>query len=177
MKCKHLKNGHCEVVSQLVGIDIPILDNECDACNKCLLPQQLNYITASVAYRNVSNELRDATLTDWSAKGYFLLGRREKIELKLPDGPGTELHKLLKDKGYDIEPGCSCLKTIAKMNSGGPEWCRNNIKSIVDSIAQEAHRRKIIAPDLVIRFFAKRLTLTAIRNYEKATSQNALTSG
>ncbi len=59
-----------------------------------------------------------------------------------PPGPGTHLHRLLKTiTGEDITAGCVCTSRIAEMNARGPQWCRDNVETIVDWLIEESDRR------------------------------------
>ena len=64
-------------------------------------------------------------------------------------GAGTRLHRILKTiTGEDIEPGCGCSSRIAEMNARGPEWCRENVGTIVDWLIEEIERRLKRAKDV-----------------------------
>lgn len=61
---------------------------------------------------------------------------------------GTQLHEILYTRfGVDITQDCACKAWIAKMNEGGPEWCRKNIQKIVSKMLSEAKRRKWVLED------------------------------
>jgi hypothetical protein len=49
-------------------------------------------------------------------------------------GPGTELHNLLAELGFNEPAGCSCQATIAWMNELGREGCRREIDMIVEKL-------------------------------------------
>lgn len=55
---------------------------------------------------------------------------------------GTTLHDILYDRfGVDITKSCACKEWIAKMNQGGPEWCREKLDGIVSKMLSEAKSR------------------------------------
>ena len=59
-----------------------------------------------------------------------------------PDGAvGTELKKLLATIGITAQPNCSCNKRAKMMDAAGPDWCEQNIATIVGWMRQEATRR------------------------------------
>jgi len=58
-------------------------------------------------------------------------------------GPGTELERLLKMFGIEASPGCSCHARAALMDHRGPEWCEQNIETIIGWLEEEAKRRRL----------------------------------
>jgi hypothetical protein len=63
-------------------------------------------------------------------------------------GPGTELHKLLRGWPWriEIEPGCACMRHILEMNEKGPDWCEANLDTVVGWLRIEHARRKMKMP-------------------------------
>lgn len=79
-------------------------------------------------------------------------------------GPGTELANLLKTIGIDAkEKGCSCRSHAKRMDKEGPQWCRDNIETILGWLQTEAKKRKLP----FIKTAAKQVVLLAIRRAEK----------
>ena len=79
-------------------------------------------------------------------------------------GPGTELAKLLKWFGIKAkEKGCGCKSHAKRMDREGPQWCRDNIETILGWLAVEAKKRKLP----FIKQAAKQMVLIAIRRAEK----------
>jgi len=61
-----------------------------------------------------------------------------------PDGMvGTELKKLLSMIGITEKPNCSCNKRARAMDVAGPDWCEQNLATIVAWLREEATRRKL----------------------------------
>lgn len=58
-----------------------------------------------------------------------------------PQGPGTELKKLLKTIGIEAKPGCKCNKRAQTMDEKGCDWCAENIDLISAWLQEEAERR------------------------------------
>ena len=56
---------------------------------------------------------------------------------------GTELKKLLSKIGIAEKPNCSCNKHAKAMDAAGPDWCEQNITTIVGWLRDEAGRRKL----------------------------------
>ncbi len=59
------------------------------------------------------------------------------------NGTGTQLEKLLRIIGITEKEGCKCGQRAAVMNSEGPDWCEQNIKTIVGWMKEEAQKRKL----------------------------------
>ena len=79
-------------------------------------------------------------------------------------GPGTELAALLKTIGIDAkEKGCQCKSHARRMDKEGPQWCRDNIETILGWLQTEAKKRKLP----FIKTAAKQVVLLAIRRAEK----------
>jgi hypothetical protein len=80
-------------------------------------------------------------------------------------GVGTELKQLIRKMGIRPTESCNCESRALIMDSEGPGWCRSNLKTIVDWLAEEAANRSMPFN----RTVAKLLVLRAIHNfYRKA---------
>lgn len=77
-------------------------------------------------------------------------------------GPGTELAKLLKAKGYGESPSCQCKSRIREMNTRGCQWCSENIGTIVGWLREEHARQELTVP--FIEWLVRRLVKKAIRS-------------
>ena len=80
-------------------------------------------------------------------------------------GPGTELGKLLDRFGFKPAAGCNCKKHIVEMNANGPQWCADNIDTILGWLREEAQRAGYPFTELG----AKLLILRAISNSKRLT--------
>ena len=79
-------------------------------------------------------------------------------------GPGTEPARLLKMIGIDSkEKGCSCKSHAKRMDLEGPQWCRENIETILGWLQTESKKRKLP----FVKQVAKQVVLLAIRRSEK----------
>ena len=79
-------------------------------------------------------------------------------------GPGTELSKLLKMIGINAkEKGCSCKSHAKRMDREGPQWCRDNIETVLRWLQTEAKKRKLP----FVKAAAKQAVLLAIRRAER----------
>jgi hypothetical protein len=78
-------------------------------------------------------------------------------------GVGTELKRLLRKFRIAEKTGCKCSKHSKEMNQKGPDWCEQNIETIVDWMQEEANRRHLP----FVRTGAKILIRKAIKNTRK----------
>jgi hypothetical protein len=81
-----------------------------------------------------------------------------------PNGPGTILSKMLSKIGIHSTPNCSCRRRAMEMNTRGPEWCAENIDTIVGWLREESERRKLPFVD----FAGKILIQRAVKMSRKA---------
>ena len=58
-------------------------------------------------------------------------------------GPGTELKKLLKKIGLAEQSSCQCKSRAQQMDANGPQWCRDNLDTIVGWLREEAQKRSL----------------------------------
>lgn len=82
-------------------------------------------------------------------------------------GPGTELEKLIGKIGFKPRPGCQCKRHTKEMNWNGPDWCSNNIDTIVGWLREEAKRAGYpfakIGAKLLIQRAIRRSSLTKMK--------------
>lgn len=81
-----------------------------------------------------------------------------------PNGPGTILSKMLSKIGINSTPNCSCRRRAMEMNNRGPDWCAENIDTIVGWLREESEKRKLPFVD----FAGKILIQRAIKLSRKA---------
>ena len=86
-----------------------------------------------------------------------------------PNGPGSILSGMLSGLGIKSAPTCSCKRRAIEMNMRGPDWCEQNIDSIVGWLEEEAKKRKLpfiktIAKLMVQRAISKSRRLLAKAN-------------
>lgn len=95
--------------------------------------------------------------SDWFVSAHIANGRGLTILSKNPvdkpqkelriwpmeNGPGYFLKQNLKKYlGIESTPNCSCNKRALMMDVQGPEWCRENIPTIVSWLKEEYERRR-----------------------------------
>lgn len=84
--------------------------------------------------------------------------KRQRIK-----GVGDFLHSALEKWGIKEEYGCSCESHRVSLNAWGPKVCKEHVETIVDWMAKEAEKRKM----LFIRFKARQLVHWSIKQAEK----------
>lgn len=94
--------------------------------------------------------------------------------LRSEAGPGTELRKLLHHLG--IQPkgrNCQCNAHAREMDRHGPDWCEENMDTILDWLEAEAKSRPIVGI-LFSRTVARELVKLAIRRARSALTPDAV---
>ena len=159
-ECKHKDGTNCKVAEKLSGK--PVSTRTEDACRVCSIvakPRQVNRITETLAGINLESATTDKP--------------QKKTQSARPkgEGAGTELHKILESLGITTKRDCKCLERAWQMNEMGPQWCRENVDTIISWLEHEAKRRKFRW--LFRRFAAKLLVLQAIKSAEKQARRDA----
>ena len=80
---------------------------------------------------------------------------------------GRELTALLAWFGIRHEPGCPCASRAAEMDRRGPDWCEQNIDTILGWLREEAERRSLP----LLTCVARRLVKRAIRNARRSVAR------
>ena len=60
-----------------------------------------------------------------------------------PDGPGAILSGMISAMGIKSTPNCSCKRHALEMNTNGPDWCEENLGTILDWLNEEAQKRNL----------------------------------
>lgn len=92
-----------------------------------------------------------------------------------PDGPGTILSGMFGALGIKSSPTCSCKRHAIEMNTRGPEWCEQNLSTILSWLREESSKRNLpfiesIASLIVKRAINKSKRLLAKKNNEQPIS-------
>ena len=88
-----------------------------------------------------------------------------------PNGPGTILSKMLSKIGIHSTPNCSCRRRAMEMNTRGPDWCAENIDTIVGWLREESEKRKLPFVDFAGKLLIQRaikVSRKALKALEKA---------
>lgn len=70
--------------------------------------------------------------------------------------PGTHLYNLLKRFGIREEEGCKCDERKKLMNLMGPDWCTDNIDTIVSWLREDAEKRGLPFIEIIVKLLIKR---------------------
>lgn len=103
-----------------------------------------------------------------------------------PLGPGGELKRLLSRLGFEATETCSCNKYAKQMDENGPEWCRDNVETIVGWLRKEWTKKgdsgfagvakSWFRGMLFSETIARRLVLSSIKKSENKSYEQAAAS-
>ncbi len=94
------------------------------------------------------------------------------VSTSIVNGAGTELKKLLAAINITESNGCGCGQMVTRMNAHPPQWSRDNMDKILDTMADSARRQKRVFS----RIGAGMIVRLAIRLEEKRIAQLAETA-
>lgn len=80
-----------------------------------------------------------------------------------PNGPGTILSNMLGVLGIKAVNNCPCKKHALEMNEKGPDWCEENIDTIITWLKEESSKRNIPFVETVARLMVQRAIKTSRR--------------
>jgi hypothetical protein len=83
-----------------------------------------------------------------------------------PNGPGTILTGMISALGIKSSSTCSCRRHALEMNEKGPDWCEQNMETIVGWLKEESTKRGLpfveaVGKMMVNRAIAKSRKLNA----------------
>jgi hypothetical protein len=73
-----------------------------------------------------------------------------------PNGPGTILSNMLGVIGIKSSENCSCKRHAIEMNMRGPEWCLNNLDTVISWLKEESSKRNWPFIDSIARLMVKK---------------------
>ena len=73
-----------------------------------------------------------------------------------PDGPGSILTGMIKTLGISSSSTCSCRRHALEMNDQGPDWCEQNMETILSWLRDEAKKRGLPFIDMVGKAMVQR---------------------
>jgi len=85
-----------------------------------------------------------------------------------PNGPGTILSNMISTMGIKSTPNCSCRRHAIEMNEKGPDWCEENLSTILGWLKEESSKRHLPYIESVASLIVKR----AIRTSRRLLKQN-----
>jgi hypothetical protein len=80
-----------------------------------------------------------------------------------PNGPGTILSSMISTIGIKSTPNCSCRRHAIEMNTKGPEWCEQNMSTILGWLKEESSKRHLPYIESVASLIVKRAIKTSKR--------------
>lgn len=80
-----------------------------------------------------------------------------------PNGPGSVLSGMIATLGIKAAPNCSCKRHAIEMNEKGPDWCEQNMDTILSWLKQESSKRKLPFVESVARLVVQRAIKTSRR--------------
>ena len=87
-----------------------------------------------------------------------------------PNGPGTQLSRMIKSLGIHMSDSCSCRRHAINMNETGNDWCAANVDTVVGWLREESQRRGLPFVDMVGNVMVNR----AITQSRKLLSKSPL---
>ena len=101
----------------------------------------------------------------------FLQGLFPKTLESDPNGPGSILSGMISAMGIKSTPNCSCRRHAIDMNNNGPDWCEENIGTILSWLEEESKKRNLP----FVRTVAKMMVQRAIKKSRRllAKEQNS----
>jgi len=73
-----------------------------------------------------------------------------------PDGVGMILSGMLKSLGIYSSPNCKCRQHAIQMNDLGPDWCENNISTILGWLKEESIKRNLPFIESIAKLMVQR---------------------
>lgn len=92
-----------------------------------------------------------------------------------PNGPGTILTGMISSLGIKSSSTCSCRRHALEMNDKGPDWCEENIRTILDWLKDESKKRGLPFVEAVARVMVNRAINKSRKLMSKETQQAATT--
>lgn len=83
-----------------------------------------------------------------------------------PNGPGTILSGMISAMGIKSTPNCSCRRHALEMNQKGPDWCEENLGTILNWLEEESKKRNLP----FVRTVAKMIVQRAINKSRRLLS-------
>jgi hypothetical protein len=84
-----------------------------------------------------------------------------------PNGPGSILSGMISAIGIKSTPNCSCRKHALEMNEKGPDWCEQNIDTILGWLKVESQKRNLPFVESVARLMVNRAISKSKRLLER----------
>lgn len=92
-----------------------------------------------------------------------------------PNGPGSILTGMISSLGIKSSSTCSCRRHALEMNDKGPDWCEQNIDTILSWLKEESQKRSLPYVDAVARVMVNR-AINKSRKLKAKEQQNTVAS-
>jgi len=84
-----------------------------------------------------------------------------------PNGPGSILTGMISSLGIKSSSNCSCRRHALEMNDNGPDWCEQNMTTILSWLKEESHKRSLPYVEMVAKAMVQRAINKSRRLLEK----------
>lgn len=139
------------IYAQIAGIPSPILI--VDNSNFSILSDNLNLASLETLTKSkLGNDPQS-----------FLQSLFPKTLESDPNGPGSVLSGMIATLGIKAAPNCSCKRHAIEMNEKGPDWCEQNMDTILSWLKEESTKRKLPFVESVARLVVQRAIKTSRR--------------
>jgi len=89
-----------------------------------------------------------------------------------PNGPGTIFSNMLSIIGIKASENCSCKRHAVEMNIRGPEWCLNNLDTILSWLKEESAKRSLPFVETIAKLMIKKAISKSQRLLKKEQESN-----
>jgi len=110
-------------------------------------------------------------------KKYAPAKPKPKVSTSIPEGAGTEVKRLLAKFKLNPAPGCKCNSRMNIMNKNGPDWCEQNIDTIVGWLREEADRANLMFNTIAAKLIVRRAIHNARKKEKYRQKQQAMLKG
>lgn len=146
-----IRAGGQTIYAQITGMPSPILI--ADSSNFSTLSDNLNL--------SLLETLTKAKFGDDPQA--FLQNLFPKTLESDPNGPGSVLSGMIASLGIKAAPNCSCKRHALEMNEKGPDWCEQNMDTILSWLKEESSKRRLPFVESVARLIVQRAIKTSRR--------------
>ncbi len=127
--------------------------------------EKLGDVSRSVLEKLLYDSIKDDTAQKLRAKFPKTLEEN-------PNGPGTILTNMISTMGIKSTPNCSCRRHAIEMNDKGPDWCEENLGTILSWLKEESAKRHLPYIESVASLVVKRAIKTSRRLIEQEAKKN-----
>jgi hypothetical protein len=89
-----------------------------------------------------------------------------------PNGPGSILTGMISTLGIKSSSSCSCRRHALEMNEKGPDWCDQNMETILSWLKEESQKRGLPYVEMVAKAMVQRAINKSRRLLAQETKAN-----